>query len=102
MNEDRSEYLPSQAETTASGGRKGVKLFWTTEMERAAMELYVEAVRQGKRSDNGFKPETHRSIAAALQAKFPTADLDEKKVKSKYNQVFHKSNHSTIQICADA
>ncbi|KNZ56439.1 uncharacterized protein VP01_2403g2 [Puccinia sorghi] len=60
-------------------GRKSAKLFWTSDLERSALELYVQAVRNGKRLDNGFKPETHQAIAMALKDKFPNVDLDEKK-----------------------
>jgi hypothetical protein len=63
------------------------KIMWTPEMENTALELYVRAVQEGKRSENGFVPDTHRSIARQLNDLFPNVDLDEKKVKSKYNQV---------------
>ncbi|KNZ59274.1 uncharacterized protein VP01_176g5 [Puccinia sorghi] len=39
--------------------------------QRLALELYVQAVRNRKRSDNGFKPETHQAITIALKDKFP-------------------------------
>ena len=89
MEEDSTQLNSQQnlPSGTPANSRKTTKVFWTSEMESAALELYVQAVREGKRSDNGFKPETHRAIAAALQIKFPTVDLDEKKVKSKFNQV---------------
>ena len=94
---DNDNHLNSQqttsSENTTASGRKPTKLFWTSEMERAALELYVQAVREGKRADNGFKPEKHRAVAGALQIKFPTVDLDEKKVKSKFNQVRYWTLH---------
>lgn len=81
MHEETSDNQSQQSVGlgTTSGSRKTVKLFWSSEMEWAALELYVQAVREGKQSDNGFKPETHRAIAAALREKFPSSDLDEKK-----------------------
>ena len=80
MHEDTSDHQSQQSVGlgTTSGSRKTVKLFWSSEMEWAALELYVQAVREGKRLDNGFKPKTHRAIAAALREKFPSSDLDEK------------------------
>ena len=82
MEEDSTQLNSQQnlPSGTPANSRKTTKVFWTSEMESAALELYVQAVCEGKRSDNGFKP-------AALQIKFPTVDLDEKKVKSKFNQV---------------
>lgn len=71
------------------------KIMWTPEMENTALELYVRAVQDGKRSENGFVPDTHRSIARRLNDLFPNVDLDEKKVKSKYNQVGPPNEEST-------
>jgi len=72
------------------------KIMWTPEMENTALELYVRAVQDGKRSENGFVPDTHRSIARQLNDLFPNVDLDEKKVKSKYNQGF-KRDYDTLK-----
>ncbi|PLW24752.1 hypothetical protein PCASD_05240 [Puccinia coronata f. sp. avenae] len=67
---------------------KQVKVFWTSKMERVALELYVQAVLDGKQSNNGFKPETHRAIASALQLKFPTG------FKKEYDALLELKNQS--------
>ena len=95
---ESSQQTNPQANNHASNTRKQSKLFWTAKMERAALELYVQAVRAGKRTDNGFKPETHRSIALELRARFPTVDLDDKKVKSKFNQGFKKDYDTFVDL----
>ncbi|KAH9453278.1 hypothetical protein MJO28_013391 [Puccinia striiformis f. sp. tritici] len=77
------------------------KIMWTPEMENTALELYVRAVQDGKRSENGFVPDTHRSIARKLNDLFPNVDLDEKKVKSKYNQGF-KRDYDTLKALRSA
>lgn len=77
------------------------KTMWTPEMENTALELYVRAVQDGKRSDNGFVPDTHRSIARKLNELFPNIELDEKKVKSKYNQGF-KKDYDTLKALRSA
>ncbi|EFP85023.2 hypothetical protein PGT21_006017 [Puccinia graminis f. sp. tritici] len=77
------------------------KIMWTPEMENTALELYVRAVQEGKRSENGFVPDTHRSIARQLNDLFPNVDLDEKKVKSKYNQGF-KRDYDTLKSLRSA
>ncbi|OAV93257.1 hypothetical protein, variant [Puccinia triticina 1-1 BBBD Race 1] len=77
------------------------KIMWTPEMENTALELYVRAVQEGKRSENGFVPDTHRSIARQLNDLFPNVDLDEKKVKSKYNQGF-KRDYDTLKALRSA
>ncbi|KNZ47913.1 uncharacterized protein VP01_604g5 [Puccinia sorghi] len=72
----------SLAVKTTPRGRKVVKLFWMAELEQASLKLYVQAVRDGKRSNNGFKPETHCAVAI-LKEKFLHMDLDEKKLNLK-------------------
>ncbi|WAQ87653.1 hypothetical protein PtA15_8A559 [Puccinia triticina] len=55
-------------------------------MEKSALDLYVKAVKEGKRCDNGFKTETHQWAAAELGKEFPEYDFTGQKVKSKLNQ----------------
>ncbi|KNZ44900.1 uncharacterized protein VP01_8712g2, partial [Puccinia sorghi] len=40
---------------TTPTGCKSSKLFWTAELERAALELFVQAVCNVKSSDDGFQ-----------------------------------------------
>ena len=47
---------------TLASPYKQTKLFWSSELEQAALELYIQALRSGKQSDNGFKPETHCAV----------------------------------------
>ncbi|WAR57513.1 hypothetical protein PtB15_8B563 [Puccinia triticina] len=61
-------------------------LVWSPAMEKSALDLYVKAVKEGKRCDNGFKTETHRWAAAELGKEFPEYDFTGQKVKSKLNQ----------------
>lgn len=42
---------------------KSRKTTWTGPMEVMALDLYVRAVEDGKRSDSGFKAEVHRFVA---------------------------------------
>ncbi|OAV86127.1 hypothetical protein PTTG_30066 [Puccinia triticina 1-1 BBBD Race 1] len=65
-------------------------LVWSPAMEKSALDLYVKAVKEGKRCDNGFKTETHRWAAAELGKEFPEYDFTGQKVKSKLNQTFKK------------
>ncbi|KNZ44899.1 uncharacterized protein VP01_8712g1, partial [Puccinia sorghi] len=66
---------------TTPTGCKSSKLFWTAEVRMMV-----------------FKPETHRAIAMALKEKFPKVDLDNRKVKPKFNQGF-KKDYNRIEEC---
>ncbi|KAI7959621.1 hypothetical protein MJO28_003412 [Puccinia striiformis f. sp. tritici] len=81
-----STVVPSQSQATETGNSQSQKLTWTPAMEKSALDLYVQAVEDGKRSEAGFKPEVHRWVASELLAEFPGNDFTEKKVKSKLAQ----------------
>lgn len=38
------------------------KPFWESKLGQDSLELYVKAMCNGKRYNNGFKPETHHAI----------------------------------------
>ncbi|KNZ52011.1 uncharacterized protein VP01_3730g7 [Puccinia sorghi] len=53
---------------TPPSGCKTSKLFWTSALEGATLKFNLQAVPNGKRSDKGFKPETHYSILSNLNS----------------------------------
>jgi len=77
------------------------KLQWTRAMEKSAMRLYVQAVKEGKRSDGGFKSEVHRWVASELSRQYPGFAFDASKCKSKLSQTFKKL-HDAFVSCREA
>ncbi|KAI9610653.1 hypothetical protein H4Q26_006800 [Puccinia striiformis f. sp. tritici PST-130] len=78
---------PNKSQATDTGTLQSQKLTWTPALDKSALELYVQAVEDGKRSEGGFKPEVHRWVASELLAEFPGNAFTNKKVKSKLAQV---------------
>ncbi|KAH9470749.1 hypothetical protein MJO29_003465 [Puccinia striiformis f. sp. tritici] len=83
-----STVVPSQSQATETGNSQSQKLTWTPAMEKSALDLYVQAVEDGKRSEAGFKPEVHRWVASELLAEFPGNDFTEKKTFKKWYDAF--------------
>ncbi|KAA1110246.1 hypothetical protein PGT21_015714 [Puccinia graminis f. sp. tritici] len=88
-SETRPEGTNSQNQPEGDNSHRK-NLVWTPAMEKSALDLYVKAVEEGKRCNNGFKPETHRWVATELSNEFPGSEFTGPKVKSKLNQTFKK------------
>ncbi|WAR64128.1 hypothetical protein PtB15_16B288 [Puccinia triticina] len=72
-------------------------------MEFMMLELYVQEVEKGKRSDDGFQNTSHRNVAQQLRAAFPETKhlLDYTKCKAKLNQSF-KHEYNAFVACKEA
>ncbi|WAR53577.1 hypothetical protein PtB15_3B85 [Puccinia triticina] len=68
------------------------KLHWTGPMEVMPLDLYVQEVKKGKQTNNGFQNTSHRHIAQQLREAFTETKqlLDYSKCKTKLNQLFKK------------
>ncbi|PLW30716.1 hypothetical protein PCANC_24679 [Puccinia coronata f. sp. avenae] len=67
------------------------------------LDLYVQEVEKGKRSDSGFQSSTHRFVAQELRKAFPDVNqlLTHVKVKSKISQSA-KSDYNAFVACKAA
>ncbi|EFP79290.1 hypothetical protein PGT21_034168 [Puccinia graminis f. sp. tritici] len=73
-------------------------LHWTGAMEKLALQLYSDAVLDGKRSDGGFKSEVHNFVVTKLNEQFPGYDFTPAKCKSKLSQSF-KKEYEAFNTC---
>ena len=67
------------------------------------LNLYVDEVVRGRKSDSGFQASSHRYVAQELRRFFPEVQdvLDANKVKSKLSQSF-KRDYDSFLACKDA
>ncbi|PLW14678.1 hypothetical protein PCANC_18352 [Puccinia coronata f. sp. avenae] len=78
-------------------------LLRTGPMEVMMLDLYVQEVKKGKRSDSGFQSSTHQFVAQELRKAFPDVDqlLTHVKVKSKLSQSA-KRDYNAFVACKAA
>ncbi|WAR55225.1 hypothetical protein PtB15_4B845 [Puccinia triticina] len=97
-----TESVDPDNETRPSGANRK-KLLWTGPMELLMLDLYVEEVHRGKRSDSGFQSASHWHVAQAIRNAFPEVGnlLDYTKVKSKLSQSF-KKDYDAFTACKNA
>ncbi|KAI7956209.1 hypothetical protein MJO29_007608 [Puccinia striiformis f. sp. tritici] len=81
-------------------GVQSKKLLWTGPMESMMMDLYIQAVERGKRSDSGFQSATHKHVTRELEKNFPGVAhiLTDKKVKSKLSQGFKRDYNAFLAL----
>ncbi|POW21456.1 hypothetical protein PSHT_02393 [Puccinia striiformis] len=81
-------------------GVRSTRLLWSGPMESMMMDLYIQAVERGKRSDSGFQSSTHKHVTRELEKNFPEVAhcITDKKVKSKLSQGFKRDYKAFLAL----
>ncbi|KAI7933768.1 hypothetical protein MJO29_016723 [Puccinia striiformis f. sp. tritici] len=81
-------------------GVRLTRLLWSGPMESMMMDLYIQAVERGKRSDSGFQSSTHKHVTRELEKHFPEVahSITDKKVKSKLSQGFKRDYEAFLAL----
>ncbi|KNE98893.1 hypothetical protein PSTG_07913 [Puccinia striiformis f. sp. tritici PST-78] len=81
-------------------GVRSTRLLWSGPMESMMMDLYIQAVERGKRSNSGFQSSTHKHVTRELEKNFPEVAhcITDKKVKSKLSQGFKRNYEAFLAL----
>ncbi|KAI7953440.1 hypothetical protein MJO28_005987 [Puccinia striiformis f. sp. tritici] len=102
-NEAKDDIDPNNETVKLPPNEQGVRLtrlLWSGPMESMMMDLYIQAVERGKRSDSGFQSSTHKHVTRELEKNFPEVAhcITDKKVKSKLSQGFKRDYKAFLAL----
>ncbi|POW05066.1 hypothetical protein PSTT_09942 [Puccinia striiformis] len=102
-NEAKDDIDPNNETVKLPPNEQGVRstrLLWLGPMESMMMDLYIQAVERGKRSDSGFQSSTHKHVTRELEKNFPEVAhcITDKKVKSKLSQGFKRDYKAFLAL----